>query len=1143
MSFVHLHLHTEYSLLDGACKIDKLVSYAKKIGQKALAMTDHGNMFGAIQFYRACKKKGIKPIIGCEVYVAPRLYSNKTKNIDDRPYHLVLLCKNEQGYKNLIKMVSIAYIEGFYYKPRIDVELLKKYHHGLIALSGCLAGEIPRAILNNQYDRAKKTALIYNQIMGPGNFFLEIQDHNIKNEIKVKNQMLKLSRETDIKLVATNDVHYIQKDDSYMQKILLYIQTSKTLHETNPMELPTEEFYLKTEREMIDLFGQYDDAVENTGKIADMCDIEFEFGKIKLPKFTAPNCQTSKQFLKKKAMEGLQDRYGNHPDSKIIDRFNYELKIVDTMGFVDYFLIVYDYVRYAKNKGIAVGPGRGSGAGSLLAYCLDITTVDPIKYGLLFERFLNPDRINMPDFDVDFCNERRQEVIDYVVQKYGLDHVAQIITFGTLAARGAIRDVGRVMGMRYDVVDRVAKTIPNKLGITLESALKKSDSLQKMIDTDYNIRRLYEIACKIEGMPRNTSTHAAAVVITDLPINEYVPLAKNDDIVVTQYPMNDINDLGLVKMDFLGLRNLTIIHYAEKIIQSSIKNFKISNISVDDQKTFDMLSLGDSVGVFQFESAGMQQVLKKVKPNCLEDLIAVISLYRPGPSKFIDTFVKNRKNPNLIQYKYKKLEKILNVTYGVIIYQEQVMQIFREISGYSYGRADLIRRAMAKKDANIMEREREFFIYGKKSDSEEEKCIGAVNNGFSEQDAKKIFDDMADFASYAFNKSHAAAYSMISYQTAYLKCHFPVEYMAAILNSSIDFGDKFVEYLNECKKLEINVLCPNINESDINFRVINKNTVLFGLLAVKNVGRGLVERIVKERLNGKYSSLDEFIRRMCDKEIGKNAIMSLICCGAFDGLGKTRKYMIENYELMMKKYQKKRGEALGQISLFETQNACLNSSEESKTVEEYSKNELMKMEKKSVGVYISAHPLDAYREFIKQNSVDLCSKIASDSKYNSRKFIKIMCVIEEFKTIKTKKGEKMAFVKVSDKTGSIECIFFPQILNKHENLLFEDNIILVSGELSNDDDKKRLLVNSVFDVKLLHLDKKMLIIKLKSKNCKEMRNVLKILEQNPGNCLVKFFIDNEKLYYTNKFLSHVNISENLLEKLREIVGNESIKLK
>lgn len=1148
MSFIHLHLHTEYSLLDGACKIDSLVSHIKDIGQKAVAITDHGNMFGAIQFYRICKKREIKPIIGCEVYFAPRLCSDKVKNIDNNPYHLVLLCENYTGYKNLIKLVSESYTKGFYYKPRIDIELLRKYHDGLIALSGCLAGEIPRAILNNDYKRAKQIAITYSNIMGKNNFFLEIQDHNISEQIKVKNQLLKLSRETGIELVATNDVHYIKKDDAYMQKVLLCIQTAKTLDEKNSMELPTEEFYVKTEKEMLDLFGIYDNAVENTGKIANRCNLEFEFGNIHIPKFVAPNGQNNKEFFVTKAKEGMQKKYGRVIDEIIIERFNYELNVVEMMGFIDYFLIVYDYVNYARKNNIAVGPGRGSGAGSLLAYCLNITDIDPMKYDLLFERFLNPDRITMPDFDIDFCNERRQEVIDYVIKKYGIDHVAQIITFGTLAARAAIRDVGRVMGIRYDLVDKMAKTIPSKIGTTLNSALKDSEKLQQLVNSDITTKKMYETACKIEGMPRNASTHAAAVVITDIPLTEYVPLAKNDNIIVTQYPMNDIADLGLLKMDFLGLRNLTIINYAEKIIQDRVPNFNIKNIPIDDPKTFGMMSLGKSTGVFQFESSGMKQVLKKVKPNCLEDLIAVISLYRPGPSKFIDAFVKNRENPKSIKYISHKLEKILKVTYGVVIYQEQVMQIFREISGYSYGRADLVRRAIAKKQADVMERERHFFIYGKKNEDGSIECLGAINNGFSKEDAEKMFDNISSFASYAFNKSHAAAYSIVSYQTAYLKCHFPLEYMAALLNSVIYFGDKLIEYLNECKQMKIHVLCPDINESNENFTVINKNTIRFGLLAVKRLGQGLVNSIIEERRHNKYSSLENFITRMQPREINKYAILSLIQCGAFDKIGTTRKEMIQNYENILKRCQNKRGEARGQLSLFESENIdlCneLNDIKLKNKVEEYDNNELIKMEKESIGVYLSAHPLDKYYNLIKKYDLDMCLNLNNSEKYCNNCLIKIAGIVENIKVINTKRKEKMAFVKLSDKTGSIECVFFPEKLKKYSEILYKDNIILVSGNLSADGHKKKLLVNFSYDFGYFSCNvKDSLVIKLKSKNCKEMSSILKILDENKGNCCVVFFFEESKSYHKNKTLPNINLSEQLLVNLKRILGDKSVEIR
>lgn len=1143
MSFVHLHLHTEYSLLDGACRIKEIAKHIKSIGQEAVAITDHGNMFGAVQFYRACKSEGIKPIIGCEVYVAPRSRFDKVNKIDSKPYHLVLLCENEEGYKNLIKLVSSSYVDGFYYHPQIDFEHLKEYHKGLIALSGCLGGEIPRAILDDDYEKAKEVAEKYRDLMGKDNFYLEIQDHNLKEQIKVKNQLLKLSRETGIELVATNDVHYTKKDDWYTQKVLLCIQTAKTLEEENFVELKTKEFYAKTEDEMNDLFGTFDGAIENTYKIAKRCNFDFEFGKTKLPKFIAPDGYDNKTFLICKAKEGLFARYGKSPDKAVIDRFDYELSVVEKMGFVDYFLIVYDYVNYAKNAGISVGPGRGSGAGSILAYCLDITTIDPIKYGLLFERFLNPERISMPDFDIDFCNERRQEVIDYVIKKYGADHVAQIVTFGTLAARGAIRDVGRVMGIKYDIVDKVAKAIPMRLGITLEFALKNSPKLKEMVDNDSQIKNMYETACKIEGVPRNTSTHAAAVVITDNPVDSYVPLAKNEDIIVTQYPMNDIADLGLLKMDFLGLRNLTIIRDAELLARKKHRDFNIKDISLDDKQTYDMLSKGNSTGVFQFESRGMKQVLQKVKPNCLEDLIAVISLYRPGPSKFIDDFVKNRKAPSKIKYLSYKLKPILDVTYGVIIYQEQVMQIFRKISGYSYGRADLVRRAISKKKADIMEKERNYFIYGKKSDDGTVECTGALKNGLSKDIAEQIFNDISGFASYAFNKSHAAAYSLLSYQTAYLKCHFPLEYMAALLNSVIDYTDKVIEYVNECKREKIKVLPPNINQSDLGFSVVD-GTIRFGLLAVKKLGKGFINKILAERRTEKYKSLEDFIIRMSDKELGKQAVLALIECDAFDGLGANRRQMVENYETIIKENQIGRKVSKDQISLFNDFEQTANTFKYP-DIQEYSDQKLMQMEKETIGLYLSSHPLDKYDSILSRYSISKCIDVINESSYIDQKNVNVAGVISSVKIISTKKGDKMTFMGLSDKTGSLECIFFPNIYNKYVKALEKNNAVVINGTISLDDNNvKKVIVNNLS--LLCELEKtatKTLYIKIPSEKSHKLNDAIQILNKHKGVCLVVFYFEDKKSYFKNEMLPKVNIKNDLLEELTDLLGDCAVRIK
>ena len=824
MSFVHLHVHTEYSLLDGACRLDRLCFAAKERGQTALAITDHGNLFGAVDFYKIAKKHGIKPIIGCEVYVASRSRFDKVHGIDSNRHHLVLLCKNETGYKNLIKLVSSAWVDGFYTKPRIDRELLQKHHDGLIALSACLAGEIPKYIANGEYLKAKETALWYSDLFGKDNYYLEIQNHGIPEQIAVNEGLIRLSNETGIPLVATNDVHYVNKEDSYIQKILICIATNHTIDEENSLEFESDNFYLKTEQEIRDLFPKTQEAIDNTQKIADMCNFDFEFGNTKLPNFTVPDDYSHYDYFRMKCYEGLHQRYGENPDKLYVDRLEYELSVISNMGYVDYFLIVADFIEYARNKGIPVGPGRGSGAGSICAYCMGITNIDPIKYNLIFERFLNPDRVSMPDIDVDFCYERRQEVIDYVIDKYGSDHVAQIITFGTMAARAAIRDVGRAMGMAYATVDNVAKKIPRTLGITIEKALEESDEFKALYDSDPEIKNLIDTAKSVEGMPRNSSTHAAGIVITDRPVSDYVPLARNDESVVTQFTMTTIEELGLLKMDFLGLRTLTVIDDCVKMVKKKNPEFDIDKIPYDDKNVYSLFTNGQTDGVFQCESSGMRSVFMRLKPTNLEDIIAVISLYRPGPMDSIDTYIQNRHNPEYIRYKTPMLKDILDVTYGCMVYQEQVMQIFRSLAGYSLGRADIVRRAMSKKKHKVMEEERTFF------------CEGCAKNGIDEKTANEIFDDMSSFASYAFNKSHAAAYAVVAYRTAYLKYYYPSEFMAALLTSVLDNTTKVSDYIQSCKQNGLNILSPNVNVSNKTFTVDNdrKNTIMFGLLAIKN---------------------------------------------------------------------------------------------------------------------------------------------------------------------------------------------------------------------------------------------------------------------------------------------------------------------
>ena len=891
--FTHLHVHTEYSLLDGACRIDRLFDHLKAMGQTACAITDHGVMYGCVAFFDAAKAAGIKPIIGCEVYVATRTRFDKVNRIDGNN-HLILLCKNEIGYKNLIKMVSAGFTEGFYSKPRIDKDLLEQHHEGLICLSACLAGEIPQAILAGDYERAKQAALYYRDLFGEGNYYIELQDHGLEEDQVVLPQLIRLARETGIPMVATNDAHYITKEDAKMQSILLCIQTGKTIADADRMEFQTDEFYLKSTDEMYDLFAMVPEACENTNKIAEQCNFEFTFGETKLPYFKAPDGMENQEYFEKLCWEGLERRYPGKVTDALKERLSYEINVVKTMGYTNYYLIVYDFINYAKSRDIPVGPGRGSGAGSLAAYCVGITDIDPIRYNLIFERFLNPERVSMPDFDVDFCYERRQEVIDYVNEKYGRDHVAQIVTFGTMAARAAVRDVGRVMGMAYQDVDRVAKLIPMELKMTLKKALEVSPDLKALYDGDNQVHELIDTSLKVEGMPRHASTHAAGVVITREPATEYVPLSTNDGLPVTQFNMVEIERLGLLKMDFLGLRTLTVIHDTEMAVRhTKDPDFRVANIDYDDPATYEMLTRGETMGIFQLESTGMTQVLMSMRPKNLEDVIALISLYRPGPMDSIPTYLRNRKDPSKVVYQTPQMAHIVDVTNGVVIYQEQVMQICRELAGFSFGQADNVRRAMSKKKLKVMEAEREHFVHGCTEPGKE--CAGCVKNGIPEAVANQIYDDMISFASYAFNKSHAACYAYVAFQTAYLKCHYPHEFMAALLTSVLDNTSKVIEYTSECQRLGIKVLPPDINVSRGGFTV-DGDSVRFGLNAVKSVGRNLIDSVVKERKNRPYRSLYDFCKRLHGNELNRRALENLIKAGSFDALEPSRRAMIDSAE-------------------------------------------------------------------------------------------------------------------------------------------------------------------------------------------------------------------------------------------------------
>ncbi len=1062
--FTHLHVHTEYSLLDGACRIDRLFDHLKAMGQTACAITDHGVMYGCVAFFDAAKAAGIKPIIGCEVYVATRTRFDKVNRIDGNN-HLILLCKNEMGYKNLIKMVSAGFTEGFYSKPRIDKDLLEQHHEGLICLSACLAGEIPQAILAGDYERAKQAALYYRDLFGEGNYYIELQDHGLEEDQVVLPQLIRLARETGIPMAATNDAHYITKEDAKMQSILLCIQTGKTIADADRMEFQTDEFYLKSTDEMYDLFAMVPEACENTNKIAEQCNFEFTFGETKLPYFKAPDGMENQEYFEKLCWEGLERRYPGEVTDALKERLSYEINVVKTMGYTNYYLIVYDFINYAKSRDIPVGPGRGSGAGSLAAYCVGITDIDPIRYNLIFERFLNPERVSMPDFDVDFCYERRQEVIDYVNEKYGRDHVAQIVTFGTMAARAAVRDVGRVMGMTYQDVDRVAKLIPMELKMTLKKALEVSPDLKALYNGDNQVHELIDTSLKVEGMPRHASTHAAGVVITREPATEYVPLSTNDGLPVTQFNMVEIERLGLLKMDFLGLRTLTVIHDTEMAVRhTKDPDFRVANIDYDDPATYEMLTRGETMGIFQLESTGMTQVLMSMRPKNLEDVIALISLYRPGPMDSIPTYLRNRKDPSKVVYQTPQMAHIVDVTNGVVIYQEQVMQICRELAGFSFGQADNVRRAMSKKKLKVMEAEREHFVHGCTEPGKE--CAGCVKNGIPEAVANQIYDDMISFASYAFNKSHAACYAYVAFQTAYLKCHYPHEFMAALLTSVLDNTSKVIEYTSECQRLGIKVLPPDINVSRGGFTV-DGDSIRFGLNAVKSVGRNLIDSVVKERKNRPYRSLYDFCKRLHGNELNRRALENLIKAGSFDALEPSRRAMIDSAEGILKSVETDARQNLeGQMDLFgmmggEQEQAA--SDYKIPNTPEYPAGDLLKMEKEVSGLYLSGHPLDAYRAQISQISTCTIADLqGEDAKRFDNQNVTILCTVVKNKIMTTKSNTLMAFTTVEDLTGTMELLIFPRVLAECRAALQENAVVVANGRVSvKEEEAARLIVEGV----------------------------------------------------------------------------------
>ena len=1147
MNFTHLHVHTEYSLLDGSNKIKEYVDRVKALGMDSAAITDHGVMYGVIDFYRAARAAGINPILGCEVYVAPgSRFDREVGSGDDRYYHLVLLAENNQGYSNLMKIVSKGFVEGFYYKPRVDLSLLEKYHEGIIALSACLAGEVARFLTRGMYEDAKKAALRYQDIFGKGNFFLELQDHGIPEQQNVNQQLLKMHRETGIELVATNDVHYTLAEDAQPHDVLLCLQTGKKLADEDRMRYEGGQYYVKSPEEMERLFPYAPEALENTHKIAQRCHVEIEFGVTKLPKFDVPEGYTSWEYLNELCFRGLEERY-QPVTEELKERLNYELSTIRNMGYVDYFLIVWDFIKYARDHDIMVGPGRGSAAGSLVAYTLGITQLDPIRYDLLFERFLNPERVSMPDIDVDFCFERRQEVIDYVRRKYGDDCVVQIVTFGTLAARGVIRDVGRVMDLPYAQVDTIAKMIPQELNITIDKALQMNPELKKVYEDQKEIHDLIDTAKRLEGLPRHTSMHAAGVVISQKDVSEYVPLSRaSDGSIVTQFTMTTLEELGLLKMDFLGLRTLTVIQNAVHLIeQDAGVKLDMQHIDYNDKKVLDSLGTGRSDGVFQLESAGMKNFMKELKPQSLEDVIAGISLYRPGPMDFIPQYIRGKNRPDTIKYDCPQLEPILKPTYGCIVYQEQVMQIVRNLAGYTLGRSDLVRRAMSKKKAAVMEKERQNFVYG----NEEEGVPGCIANGISEQTANKIYDDMIDFAKYAFNKSHAAAYAVVSYQTAFLKYYYPVEFMAALMTSVIEMPTKVAEYIQVCRQMNIKILPPDVNRGAYGFSVDN-GAIRYGLSAIKSVGRPVINALVEEReANGEYRSLKDFIERLTGT-VNKRAIENFIKAGALDCLeGNRRQKMLVYGQIVDSIAQEKKNSFAGQMSLFD-----LVSDEEKKEyeirmpdVEEYDKEMILAFEKDVLGIYLSGHPLERYRNIMEKMISAKTTDFQPDEEsgipkvYDGQKVI-IGGMITE-KTIKyTRNNKVMAFLTVEDLLGTVEIVVFPRDYEKWQSMLNEDARVFVQGRVNAEDDKPSKLI--LEKVRAFEDMPQELWIQFKDKAeyAEKEQELLETLKGYSGVSAVVIYLKDVNAMKRLPAGYHARISDSLTGELRKKYGESNVKV-
>ena len=1169
-NFVHLHIHSEFSLLDGANRIKDLPVRAKKLGMDAMAITDHGVMYGVIDFYKACKKEGIKPIIGCEMYVAPRTRFDKDPEFDKKYNHLILLAKNNQGYKNLSKLVSLGFVEGYYYKPRIDLDILEKYHEGIICLSACLAGSLSQAILNGNMEKAEEIALWHKNVFND-DYYIEIQNNGIQEQVMVNQKLVQIARKLNIPLVATNDAHYLKKEDSYNHEVLLCIQTGKRMSDPDRMKFDTEDLYVKSPEEMSEYFSSFPDAIENTVKIAEKCNVEFEFGHTILPNYDVPEeFETHYDYMKKLCDDGLKERYGESLPQEIKDRAEYELSIIEKMGYVDYYLIVWDFIHYAKEHDIPVGPGRGSGAGSILAYAMGITDIDPIKYGLIFERFLNPERVSMPDFDVDFCYERRQKVIEYVSNKYGHDHVSQIITFGTMSARMVIRDVARVLDVPYADADKLAKMIPNALHITIKQALEQNKELDALYETDTDIHNLLDIAMALEGMPRQASTHACGIVITKDPVDTYVPLYVRDDQISTQYIMTTLEELGLLKMDFLGLRTLTVIKDTIDLVKDNRGIDVEFDQGMDDPKVYKLWQEGKSCGIFQFESQGMTNFMKELKPDCLEDLIAGVSLYRPGPMDQIPRYIRGKLNPGHNEYTHPSLEPILNVTYGCMVYQEQVMQIVRDLAGYSLGRADLVRRAMGKKKLDVMAKEREIFIHGQVDEDGNVVVLGCVRNGIEEKDANKIFDEMAEFAKYAFNKSHAACYAVVAYRTAYLKAYYPAEFMAATLNSFLGNLDKIPQYIDECKKLGIEIQKPDINKSQTKFtakddelnqkkaeksNIHSNGRIRFGLGSIKNVGIAPVNAIIKERTeHGPYESFTDFCERISSEAVNKKCIESLIKAGVFDEFKQTRATLLASFELIIDQIQntKKRG-LDGQVTMFDLSNEAEEINDIKYTFierEELSERELLQTEKEMLGIYISGHPLEKLREQIEKrtnintmqmretenNNEELIEKL----QFTDGQFVRYAGIITSVKKKYTKTNKLMAFVTIEDLYGLAEIIVFENAFVQAGNTLVENNIVMVEGRLSiREDEETKIVANKIYPFGEQKQREMILDISNSSEEEKEkLRGAIKFFTGEKNNIPIYVKIEEEL-----KPCGAIYLTKEIKKVFDEILGSENIILK